>query len=74
MVKMKIAFLGWGSLIWDQRELRTKGNWNGDGPSLPIEYRRISRDGRITLVLYPNAEEVKTLWAHADYEKLGETK
>ena len=72
MVKMKIAFLGWGSLIWDQRELRTKGDWNGDGPSLPIEYRRISRDGGITLVLYPRVEDVKTLWADADFAKLSE--
>lgn len=71
MIKMKIAFLGWGSLIWDQRELRTRGDWSGDGPSLPIEYRRISRDGRITLVLYPKVEDVQTLWVDADYEKLG---
>lgn len=72
MVKMKIAFLGWGSLIWDQRTLRTEGDWNGDGPSLPIEYRRLSGGGRITLVLYPDAEDVQTLWAHADFAKLSE--
>ena len=72
MVKMKMAFLGWGSLIWDQRELRTKGDWRGDGPPMPIEYRRISGDGRITLVLNPRVEDVQTLWADADFEKLGE--
>jgi len=70
---MEIAVLGWGSLIWDQRELRTKGDWHEDGPLLPIEYRRISRDGRITLVLNPRVEDVKTLWVDADFAKLGET-
>ena len=69
---MKISFLGWGSLIWDQRKLRIKGDWHEDGPSLPIEYRRLSGGGRITLVLYPKVEDVQTLWVNADYEKLGE--
>lgn len=70
MVKMKIAFLGWGSLIWDQRELRTKGNWQEDGPSLPVELRRLSGGGRITLVLYQGAEDVQALWILADFEDL----
>ena len=69
---MKVAFLGWGSLIWDQRELRTKGDWHEDGPLLPIEYRRLSGQGRMTLVLYPRVEDVQTLWANADFAKLGE--
>jgi len=70
---MEIAVLGWGSLIWDDpRELRTKGDWSGDGPPLPVEFRRYSKGGRITLVLYPKAEDVQTLWAHADFTKLSE--
>jgi hypothetical protein len=67
---MEIAFLGWGSLIWDPRNLRTKGEWKNDGPSLPIEFMRLSSGGRITLVIYPNAKEVQTLWIKADFEDL----
>jgi hypothetical protein len=26
---MKIAILGWGSLIWDKRDLATFGEWPG---------------------------------------------
>lgn len=48
---MKIAIIGWGSLIWDQRELPTLGGWQKGGPVLPIEFSRISSDGRLTLVI-----------------------
>ena len=37
--------------------------WNDDGPSLPIEYARISRGNRLTLVLYDKAEPISTLWS-----------
>lgn len=67
---MKIAVLGWGSLIWDPRNLKTIGEWKKDGPSLPIEFMRLSSGGRITLVLYPEAEEVQTLWIKSDFENL----
>lgn len=69
---MKIAFLGWSSLIWDPRELGIKGKWKEDGPYLPIEFRRYSKGGRITLVLHPDAEDVQTLWVHVDFTKLVE--
>ena len=62
---MKIAFLGWGSLIWDPCNLQILGSWKTDGPFLPIEFARVSQDGRLTLVLYPNASNVQTLWARA---------
>lgn len=67
----KIVFLGWGSLVWDPRELRTNGCWKKDGPYLPIEFAKISRDKRLTLVLYPNtAKEAQTLWAFASCNSL----
>ena len=69
---MKIAYLGWGSLIWDQRELLTRGMWQKDGPALPVEYARISNDGGLTLVLYSSAKQVDVLWIHADTEDLAE--
>ena len=60
---MEIAVLGWGSLIWDPGNLCIKDNWSKDGPFLPIEFSRISRDGRLTLVLCPKANKVQVLWA-----------
>ena len=59
----KIAVLDWGFLIWDRRNLRIAEEWNGNGNYLPIEFARISLDERLTLVLYPNANEVQVLWA-----------
>ena len=48
---MKIAIIGWGSLIWDPRDLPKEGIWQEDGPELPLEFSRISRDARLTLVI-----------------------
>lgn len=64
---MDIAFLGWGSLVWDKRELKIKGRWKFDGPFLPIEYARKSSRGRLTLVLHPGAKRVRTLWVYSVY-------
>ncbi|MBI5559837.1 MAG: hypothetical protein HY883_01000 [Deltaproteobacteria bacterium] len=58
---MKIAIIGWGSLIWDPRELPREGTWQDDGPELKIEFSRISKDARLTLVLdVANGTPVKT--------------
>lgn len=46
-----IACIGWGSLIWDRRNLDVDGVWRVDGPMLPVEFARQSGDGRVTLVL-----------------------
>ena len=64
---MKIAILGWGSLIWSRRELKIdlkkgKRGWYKRGPFLPIEFARISeaKHGglymyeRLTLVIFPD--------------------
>lgn len=60
---MRIAVLGWGSLIWDQPCLRTEGEWHqAQGPELPIEFARISNDRRLTLVLLEGAEPQPTAW------------
>jgi hypothetical protein len=66
---MKIACLGWGSLIWDPRTLPlmpNKPRWFTDGPELPIEFARQSSCGRITLVIVrpENTRLQRVLWAY----------
>lgn len=52
---LRIALLGWGSLIWDSRPEfdEQHGEWLLEGPQLKLEFSRISksRDGALTLVI-----------------------
>jgi|SRR6185312_11800943 len=53
---MKIAILGWGSLLWDENPAfdEQHGDWvEAGGPELPLEFCRVSssRGGVLTLVL-----------------------
>ncbi len=68
------AILGWGSLIWQPKELaynKTFG-WQKDGPILPIEFARISKDGRLTLVITENGTKVPVLYTLSNYHNLEE--
>ena len=69
---MKIAILGWGSLIWLPKDLKfdTNSGWKENGPVLPIEFARISKDGRLTLVITPNGTEVPTLYSVSSFDSL----
>jgi hypothetical protein len=63
---MKIAILGWGSLVKEPRDLPIVGEWQPDGPNLWIEFSRISRKGEragcLTLVIDEHCgSEVTTL-------------
>ncbi len=71
---MKIACLGWGSLIWDPRSLPIRGSWYEDGPVLPIEFARESGGKRITLVIVDVAIQVRSLWALMSIRTLQEAK
>jgi hypothetical protein len=70
----RIAVLGWGSLIWNPRYLALAGDWHEDGPTLPIEFARISSGNRLTLVIHPGADPVTTLWAMMSAWDLGEAR
>ena len=52
---MRIAILGWGSLLWDPHsDFDSQHNsWQSDGPCLSLEFCRVSksRKGGLTLVL-----------------------
>jgi|SRR5665647_380998 len=75
---MKIAILGWGSLIWNPSNLQIDTNqknngWLTNGPMLPIEFARISRDGRLTLVIVPNeVNKIQVFYAFSKFLNLDE--
>ncbi len=69
-----IVCIGWGSLIWCQKTLPVLGDWNSDGPELPIEFARESSGRRITLVVCEGAPAVTTFWARLDVTTLDAAK
>jgi hypothetical protein len=64
---MKIACLGWGSLVWSPAVLHCVGGWRPDGPELPLEFARTSQDGRLTLVLTAGTKPLPCLWTEVEY-------
>lgn len=64
---MRIACIGWGSLVWKPGVLHCAGPWQMGGPSLPIEFARTSQDGRLTMVLLDGAPLVPTRFVELSY-------
>jgi hypothetical protein len=71
---MRIALVGWGSLVWRPGELQIEGRWKEDGPYLPVEFARISGDGRLTLVICSGGENIQTLWASLTYDGVSQAR
>lgn len=71
---MNIAVIGWGSLIWDQRDLKLSTRWHRNGPELPVEFARKSSDGRLTLVIQAGVAMQRTYWARSAYPDLAEAR
>jgi len=67
---MRIVCLAWGSLVWSPRELPHTPPWLTDGPMAPVEFSRQAFDGRITLVLDPEAAPIRLHWAEMPVDDL----
>ena len=54
----RIAILGWGSLLWDERPEfdETHDDWQPDGPILPLEFSRVSGSRKRALTLVIDSE------------------
>lgn len=69
---MRIAIIGWGSIVWKLGDLQVVDDWNNQGPKLNVEFSRVSKDGRLTLVIDPeNGVEVGTYFAQSIRSDLG---
>lgn len=69
---MKIVCLGWGSLVWKSGALPVAGEWQADGPELPIEFTRVSDGGELATAICINATPVPVLWATLATHSLSE--
>lgn len=66
-----IAVLAWGSLIWRPEQLMIAGGWSSGGPTLRIEFSRVSNNGRLTLVIdETNGVPVEAWFAKSTCSKL----
>jgi hypothetical protein len=69
---VRIGCLAWGSLFWDPRTLPHESPFREDGFPLPIEFSRVSLDGRVTLVIDESAAVLQTLWVPLSVSTLEE--
>ena len=68
-----IAVLGWGSLLWDPRALRLRSSWQLSELYLPLEFSRISKDKRLTLVIdAQHGCDLPVAFARADFDAVAE--
>lgn len=66
--------LGWGSLVWNPDTLPVREPWRHDGLTLPIEFARQSKNGRITLVIGERFAPVQVFWVSLDVSSLEEAR
>ncbi len=58
---IQIVYLGWGSLLYNHKNLKID-NWTQTEITAPLEYSRISQDGRLTLVIDDANGTKNKLW------------
>ena len=66
----KIAILAYGSLVWSPRNLKTQGSWQYGGPELPVEFSRITGNGRLVLTYTPGEPPQPTYFIQSAYSSL----
>ena len=71
---MNVAIIGWVSLVWDKQGLKTRSPWYSDGPVLPVEFARISEDGRVTLIIVLDKKKSPTCCALSAHTNLNTAK
>lgn len=72
---LRIACIGWGSLIWDSRDLNIpESKWQTDGPLVPVEFTRFSQDNRVTLIIDSLATPITVLWAELQQTNISDAK
>ena len=71
---MKIACLGWGSLIWKPGVLPVASEWHDYGPRLPIEFAREGDHGELATVLCGGAKEQPAWWVMLSSTDLGQAR
>ena len=67
---MAIAIIGWGSLICSPGSFSLASRWHRDGPSLPLEFARVSGGNRLTLVISDGSPVLQTYWALASSDDM----
>ena len=76
-MRERIALLGWGSLLWDKDDAfdDRHGRWLDDGPSLKLEFSRISekRRGALTLVIdSEHGMDAQVAWSLSRRDRIGD--
>lgn len=69
---MKIACLGWGSLLWKTGALRVRGDWRADGPEVSVEFCRVADGGELSTALCLNAPVLPVFWSLVDTDDLAD--
>ena len=66
----KIVYLGWGSLLWNYKDLKID-DWQQIDLQLPLEFSRMSQDGRLTLVIDEKNGAINKIWStQAHYKNI----
>jgi len=73
---MKIAYFAWGSLLWDSEGLNLKTNWKKTNIYIPLNFSRISDNGkgRLTLVIdnINGISKKELVWNLRKYNKIAQ--
>jgi hypothetical protein len=70
LTSMSMLFVGLS--FTDPNTLPIRGEWQTDGPHLPLEFARQSSGDRMTLVIVENARPVQVLWIRLEAASLPE--